>query len=254
MDCSKTILEVFYHIAKKHPELINNLNNNFSDFEQDFEFKGTFYYSKNKNCELTILADKYGSDKGIIDSSKHRFPWPYHTYTDFYQRLWGHCRNCVKKVFECGLGTNNPKLPSSMGLLGKPGASLRMWRDYFPFAQIYGADIDKNILFSEERIQTYFIDQLDPELIKNCWNEIDEFDFDFILDDGLHTFNAGSCLFVNSIDRLSKNGIYVIEDVNVHDLRKYKSFFKNKNYIVDYVTMYKKNFLGDNSLVVIRKN
>ena len=50
--------------------------------------------------------------------------------------------------------------------MGKPGASLRVWRDYFPNAIIYGADIDKDILFAEERIKTFYIDQLDPVAIK----------------------------------------------------------------------------------------
>ena len=43
-----------------------------------------------------------------------------------------------------------------MNINGKPGASLRAWRDYFENALIYGADIDKNILFKENRINTFF--------------------------------------------------------------------------------------------------
>ena len=34
-----------------------------------------------------------------------------------------------------------------MGIKGKPGASLRVWKDYFPNANIIGVDIDENILF-----------------------------------------------------------------------------------------------------------
>ena len=33
-----------------------------------------------------------------------------------------------------------------MSINGKPGASLRAWRDYFVNSVVYGADIDKNIL------------------------------------------------------------------------------------------------------------
>jgi hypothetical protein len=75
-------------------------------------------------------------------------------------------RQHIKKFFECGLGTNNPNLLSSMGSMGKPGASLRVWRDYFLNAIIYGADIDKDILFAEEKIKTFYIDQLDSVAIK----------------------------------------------------------------------------------------
>ena len=49
---------------------------------------------------------------------------------------------------------------------GKPGASLKVWKDYFKNAKIFGADIDKRILFQEERINTYEVNQLDPSSIK----------------------------------------------------------------------------------------
>ena len=41
-----------------------------------------------------------------------------------------------------------------MTLSGSPGASLRVWKDFFSNAKIYGSDIDKDILFNEDRIFT----------------------------------------------------------------------------------------------------
>lgn len=203
---------------------------------------------------MASLCDKYGSDKGSTQRAGHRYGWPPHTYADYYYRLFGHCRDSVKLVFECGLGTNNPNLPSSMGAQGAPGASLRLWRDFFPNAQVYGADIDRDVLFFEERIQTFFMDQLDPDSIGKFWSTIGDLEFDFMVDDGLHTFQAGSTLFTHSIDRLVSGGVYVIEDVNPADLLRYEDFFKGKNYMVDYVCMFRPDtFLGDNSLVVVRK-
>ena len=74
------------------------------------------------------------------------------------------------------------------------------------------------------------------------------------MDDGLHTFDAGHNLFFQSIDKLSIDGIYIIEDVAINDLVKYKKFFSNSEYEVDYVLMNRPDLsLGDNSLVVIRK-
>ncbi len=258
MSYEKSLFEIFNYISKKHPEFFSEVR--LPDVEQSHFFKelgflGVFSYAKNSACELAALCDKYGSDKGEIIKGPHPYAWPSHTYSDYYQRLWGHCRGNVKRVFECGLGSNNPNFPSSMGTLGRPGASLRVWRDYFPNAQIYGADIDKNILFSEERISTYYIDQLNPQAIAKCWLEIGDENFDFIIDDGLHTFEAGSCLFTHSIAKLSEGGIYVIEDVSVRDFKQYKEFFKAKNYLVDYVSLYRpKIALGDNNLLVIRKS
>jgi hypothetical protein len=213
------------------------------------------YYRKDPNNELAKLCDYYGSDKGELQKVGHPYPWPSHTYTDYYSRLFAHSRNTIVKVFECGLGTNNPNIPSSMGIHGKPGASLRVWRDYFPNAIIWGADIDESCLFQEERIRTHYIDQLETSSIQEFWKWTEVRDFDFIVDDGLHTFEAGSNLFLNSIEHLSGSGIYVIEDVYFGDLLRYKEFFKDTEFLVDYVSMSGTNLnFGDNNLVVVRKS
>jgi len=220
--------------------------------ESSLDYRFVVHHAKSTN-PLAELCDKYGSDKGAVRDSGHPYPWPAHTYADLYYRLFSHCRTGVRKIFECGLGTNNPELASSMGVSGKPGASLRVWRDYFPNARIYGADIDRDILFEEDRIKTYYIDQLDPQAIADFWNQVGERGFDFMLDDGLHTFEAGVCLFRHSIEFLSPSGIYVIEDVSSADLLKFKDFFAASDYNVDYVTMYRpKVDLSDNNLIVIR--
>jgi hypothetical protein len=213
------------------------------------------FYDKNKYNEIASLCDKYGSDKGSNQFNSHHYKWSAHTYCDFYSRTYSHCRNSVYKVFECGIGTNSPEMVSSMGVYGKPGASLRMWRDYFPNATIYGADIDKQILFDEERIKTFYIDQLNKLTIDTFWENVGEDNFDLMIDDGLHTYEAGINLFINSIEHLSSAGIYIIEDVLKKDLIRYKKFFNNYNYMVDFITMFRQGVgLGDNSLIVIRKN
>ena len=215
--------------------------------------KFTSFHNKTPN-PIAALCDRYGSDKGEIAPTGHPYSWPSHTYADYYFRLFAHCRHSVKKVFECGLGTNNPGLISSMGLAGQPGASLRVWRDYFPNAQVYGADIDRDVLFQDERIKTGFLDQLDPATIGSFWKGLGETDFDFMVDDGLHTFEAGKCPFLNSIEYLKPEGLYVIEDVSIPDVVRFKAFFEPLDYCVDFVSLYRPNTpLNDNNLIVIRK-
>jgi predicted methyltransferase len=102
----------------------------------------------------------------------------------------------------------------------KPGASLRGFKEYFPKGEIYGADFDKTILFQEDRIHTFYVDQTDPESIKDLWTQIDG-EFDIMIDDALHTFEANKTFFLNSVHKLSKNGIYIIEDVSNADLPKW---------------------------------
>lgn len=142
-----------------------------------------------------------------------------------------------------------------MGADGKPGASLRVWRDYFPNAIVYGADIDRDILFAEERIKTFYIDQLDPMAISAFWGMVGAGDFDLMVDDGLHEFEAGTCLFTHSVQHLSQNGIYIIEDVGMSDLLRYAEFFSKMDYSVDYVTMFRQNVaVNGNNLIVIRRS
>jgi hypothetical protein len=213
----------------------------------------TVFYEKDPTNYLAELCDKYGSDKGEIKTTGHPYPWPSHTYADFMNSRFGHCRESIRRLFECGLGTNNPNLPSSMGAQGRPGASLRVWRDYFPNAMIFGADIDANILFEEERIKTYHFDQTSKDTIDELWRQIGISDFQLMIDDGLHKFEAGACLFENSISRLAPNGYYIIEDVSPYDMLRYKSYFSQTKFKVEYVCLYRASGpIVDNRLVVIR--
>jgi hypothetical protein len=203
---------------------------------------------------LNSLCDKYGTDKGEIKSSGHPYPWPSHTYADLLERYFDHCREYILNVFECGLGTNNPNIRSSMGINGRPGASLRVWREYFPNARIYGADVDTSILFKEDRIETFFVDQTNPQSVAQLFQEIKVVDFDLMIDDGLHTYDAGICLLENSFSKLKINGLYIIEDVSIQNMLLFKSYFSNHHYKVDFVNLYRKNVsINDNSLIVIRR-
>ena len=49
----------------------------------------------------------------------------------------------------------------------------------FPKANIYGGDIDKEILFKDERIETFYVDQRNSEQIKSMWSKINK-KFDII--------------------------------------------------------------------------
>jgi hypothetical protein len=162
---------------------------------------------------------KYGSDKG---SSNIARSW--HNYTLIYESLFKDIRYNTLRVFELGLGTNNESLPSNMGRHGNPGASLRGWAEYFPNAHVFGADIDSDILFTEDRIKTYFCDQTNPHIIKYMWRESDlEEPFDIIIEDGLHTYEANVCFFENSVHKLATNGTYVIEDILNKDIPRFEN-------------------------------
>jgi SAM-dependent methyltransferase len=237
-----TLLRAFHAIT-----LERTLNN-------DIDYRFIVHYQKGKGTLLAELCDKYGSDKGQVSTTGHPYKWAAHTYTDFYSRLFDHCRFSVQRVFECGLGTNNPDFPGSMLSNGQPGASLRAWRDYFPNSEIFGADIDRGVLFDEDRIRTYYVDQLDPEAIASMWSSIGVANFDLVVDDGLHTFDGGRCLFEHSFDKVRPGGLYVIEDVAMPDMHRFRRYFIGQGVEADYINLLRpENGLRDNSLIAIRR-
>ena len=116
-------------------------------------------------------------------------------------------------ILEIGLGTNFADVPFTMGLSGKPGASLRAFRDFMPHAHIYGADIDVRILFQEERISTAHVDQLDAASLLSLPSRLGIEMFDVIIDDGLHALGANLNVIAYLLPHVKPGGHLIIEDV-----------------------------------------
>ena len=215
-------------------------------------------YAKTQQSDLAKFCDVYGSDKGEVDAKNNPYNASSHTYTDFYELLFEQKRQSITHVLECVVGRDYANDSISTDLHGKPGASLRAWRDYFPNAKIVGLDIDEDVLFTDERITTYQVDQTDPASIRDFLAKLDEsLFFDIIIDDGLHEFHAARTFFENIIERLADDGVYVIEGISASKgLPLYDEFFSKltNRYYVRFVNLVRPNKnLGDNSLVVINK-
>jgi hypothetical protein len=191
----------------------------------------------------------YGSDKGNS----------WHNYTAVYSELFGKLRGRALRIFELGLGTNNPQLASTMGVDGRPGASLRGWRELFPKALIFGADIDRDILFSEDRIQTFYCDQTDSTAIRNLWAQpVLQDEMDIIIDDGWHRFAGNASFLAGSLDHLRAGGFYVVEDIRGVELDQwrealpaYAKQYPNCDVALLELPSAFNNY--DNNLVIIRK-
>lgn len=160
--------------------------------------------------ELCEIMTRHGSDKG----SGH------HNYTVLYDYLFSKLRNKEINLLEIGIGTTNPNIPSNMGEDGVVGASLRAWKEYFPKGKIYGADIDHDILFEEERIKTIYCDQTSEISLKLMSKELNQ-TYDIIIDDGYQNFFANYNTAINCLGSLKENGIYIIEDIKKPDLSNY---------------------------------
>jgi hypothetical protein len=192
---------------------------------------------------------KYGSDKGNS----------WHNYTTIYSELFGSLRNQPLRIFELGLGRDHPDLAETIGVDGLAGASLRGWREIFPNAVVFGADIDRTILFEEDRIQTFYCDQLDSGAIRDLWAQpalVDK--MDILIEDGLHTFEGNASFLAGSLNHVRPGGFYSIEDILAKDLEQwhkqlpgYASQYPN----CDFALLELPNAFNDydNNMLIIRK-
>ena len=196
--------------------------------------------------EACYVMTECGSDKGRSNQ-----------YTPVYSALFKERCDQPLRIFELGLGTNNPELSSNMGVFGAPGASLRGWRRLFPHALVFGADIDRSILFEEDRIKTFYCNQLDRSSISELWSHADlQGGVDIIIEDGLHTFEANVSFLESSLDHLRPGGIYVTEDIGWDCLDEWYDRLET-NYSKRYPT-YEFTFVvladrGSNNLLVVRR-
>lgn len=166
-------------------------------------------FDPRQSTPLCSIMGRHGSDKGNSDLNTS-----WHNYTTFYYSIFKDWKDKKIRIFELGLGTNNTNIASNMGKDGVPGASLHGWVEFFPNAKVFGADIDKDILFETGRIKTFYCDQTKPHEIMNMWKNSELLEnFDIIIEDGLHTFEANVCFLENSIHKLKRGGYYIIEDI-----------------------------------------
>lgn len=162
----------------------------------------TFCHKDSSTNEAALAESftRYGSDKATS-----------HDYHRIYGRLLPDAK-APYKIFEIGLGSTNPGILSNMGPNGQPGASLRAFAECYPEAMVYGADIDRDICFQEDRIETYWIDQTNPESFTFIADYIPG-DLDLAIDDGLHCPHANINSLAFMLPKLKIGGHAVIEDI-----------------------------------------
>ena len=155
---------------------------------------------KNDADRLRHAFDRWGSDKG---SELHY----HHLYAPIFRRF---PENPV--MLEIGIGTNHADTVSHMGKDTRPGGSLRAFRDFCPSLRIFGADLDPRILFQEDRIRTFFVDQTRAETFEELRRQLPGA-MDLIIDDGLHSPEANLQTLRFALPLLRPGGWCVIEDI-----------------------------------------
>ena len=119
---------------------------------------------------LQILSVVYGSDKFG------------HGYHKPYRHFFGSIRWRKLKLLEIGVGGYRDP--------NNGGASLRMWKKYFPRSQIFGIDIYNKQSLEEARIRIFQGSQNDPVFLKDVADQICQDSFN------LWSGSSPNCRFV----------------------------------------------------------
>jgi hypothetical protein len=173
---------------------------------------------------LDSLATKYKTDKGPLG----------HMYTSKYSIYLEDYRDIEFNLLEIGVFD---------------GASVKMWKEYFPKANIVAIDIDPRCKeFEEDRINIHIGDQTDINFLNSIVDQYGH--FEVILDDGGHSWKQQIVSFETLFPRLTPGGLYFLEDMHTSyrpnsTWSDYNitgvNYFKN---IVDAVNLNGKSFCG----------
>lgn len=157
--------------------------------------------------KLIDLIDNGSTDKNTT-----------HSYLDTYEKLFSNKKETAKNVLEIGIGSFKEK----------NGGSIKLWRDYFTNATIYGMDILSSDhvmdeLLNDSRIILYTsTDAYNEDFFNN--NILNKnIKFDILIDDGPHTLESMITFITLYSQVLNDDGILIIEDVqsieHIKDLR-----------------------------------
>lgn len=163
---------------------------------------------------IDYITDRIETD-ALKLSRKYKPTKQTNNYMPLYDRHFNSCREKVRKVLEIGVQTER---------------SIKMWKDYFPFAEIYGLDIDaKCKKFEEERVKILIGDQSQESVMNQLPDNLD-----IIIDDGSHVpKHQIDCFNYLFTKKMNSRGIYVVEDIGWRS--QVINYFKNLSDHINFV-------------------
>lgn len=219
---------------------------------------GTYYIAPKKNkintyrldtsniySELCKLGKKYNSDKSPYSKTWHR-----HSYTGLYDLMFANFKNNKFNFAEIGVQKNS---------------SIKMFRDYFKYATLYGFDNNQKALNNakKEKIKNthyLFIDVRDSKNIYQTFDSIKK-KFKIILDDSSHDFDDQINIIKNCVKFLEPGGYLIIEDIFMFNKIEQKFIKKLKNYLkffikfdfidLNHINQFSKGWITNNDKVLI---
>lgn len=142
--------------------------------------------------ELAAMGKRHGTDKGI---AHHTFMGE--SYLDVYEKYFAPIRDKEINFLEIGV---------------RRGNSVRLWKEFFPRARIFGLDNNPDcIKQAEDRIDVTIGSQGDPEVLKQLVDKSGG--FDVVMDDGSHINKLTLASAKILLPSVRPGGLYIMEDL-----------------------------------------
>ncbi|MCP9488906.1 MAG: class I SAM-dependent methyltransferase [Solirubrobacteraceae bacterium MAG38_C4-C5] len=159
---------------------------------------------------LDSLARRHGTDKA---GGRHGF-------AEIYERHLQPWRDRPVHLLEIGV---------------KDGASLRMWRDYFPNGQILGIDRTPSSARHAEppNVQVFVGSQDDHRVLGRVVDEAGP--LDIVIDDGSHRYPHQRASLLYLWPHLADGGVYIMEDLHTSYSARYGMGFRQRESTIEFL-------------------
>jgi hypothetical protein len=192
-----------YQLMLKHPDM-------FLSLPSDGLWHVLFKKHLNRPLVLPVLSENVSGE--LFEAMQKYGSIRTERVCKLYESLLKNKREQVQNIFELGVGSLNSSL---LCYGGAPGGCLRAWRQFCPSARIIGADIDRESLIREDRIETLYCNKLSGT---HQLASIEKVVFDVMIDSAGGSFDSSVRFMETVINRLSRQGIYAIEGIRDEDL------------------------------------
>lgn len=192
--------------------IYSKINRRLVFFKKKNYFNKLLVDSTLSETTLCKLGKKYQTNKSSINIDGHRSG-----YTSFFTILFSSLRDKKINIAEIGIEKN---------------ASIKLWREYFKNASIYGFEYDHDKIkiaknHKLKNVYFYQIDVRDENSINRSFSKT-RIKYDIIIDDSTHIFDDQIKVIKNSYQFLKTNGIMIIEDIY-----RYRSGYQEDKYFLE---------------------
>ncbi|MEI2423169.1 hypothetical protein V6O07_23040, partial [Arthrospira platensis SPKY2] len=191
-----------------------------TSYKQCYELLQKINYGSHDGKKVNEIDVTYENDlRTFFETNTGRVIHKWVHYFEIYELYFNRFRKTDVHFLEIGVSH---------------GGSLQMWKKYFgPKATIYGVDIDSRCKqLEDDQIKIFIGDQANIEFWTQFKKEVPK--LDIVLDDGGHKMLQQINSFEALFGHISKNGIYMVEDLCTSYWNQYGGGYKHNNTFIEY--------------------